>query len=91
MRLELRRRSPPAAVTVIHAGTLIDPRADVPKHNQVIVIRGERIEAVGDAATVKEPAGATVIDLSNATVLPGMIESHTHSVPAGRGPGQGRV
>ena len=81
----------PAApqVTVIRAGTLIDPRADEPKHNQVIVIRGERIEAVGDAASVKVPAGANVIDLSNATVLPGLIESHTHIFLQGEDPAKG--
>ena len=76
-------------VTVIRAGTLIDPRADSPKHNQVIVIRGERIEAVGDAGSVKVPEGANVIDLSNATVLPGMIESHTHLFLQGEDPAKG--
>jgi imidazolonepropionase-like amidohydrolase len=79
----------PPAVTVIHAGTLIDPRTDQPKHNQVIVISGERIEAVGDSGTVKEPAGASVIDLSNAAVLPGMIESHTHLFLQGEDPAKG--
>ena len=83
------QNSAPAAVTVIRAGTLIDPRTDAPKHNQVIVIRGDRIEAVGDAATVKEPAGANVIDLSNSTVLPGMIESHTHLFLQGEDPAKG--
>ena len=75
--------------TVIRAGTLIDPRTDTPKHNQMIVIRGDRIETVGDAATVKSPEGATVIDLSNATVLPGMIESHTHLFLQGEDPAKG--
>src|SRR6516162_9837270 len=76
-------------VTVIRTGTLIDPRTDTPKHNQLIVIRGERIEAVGDDGTVKAPAGANVIDLSNATVLPGMIESHTHLFLQGEDPAKG--
>jgi len=76
-------------LTVIRAGTLIDPRGDAPKRNQVILIRGERIEAVGDAATVKSPEGATIIDLSNATVLPGMIESHTHLFLQGEDPTKG--
>ncbi len=79
----------PAPVTVIRAGSLIDPRAEAPKRNQVIVIRGERVEAVGDAATVQIPAGATVIDLSNSTVLPGMIESHTHLFLQGEDPAKG--
>ena len=81
--------TPPPQVTVIRAGTLIDPRTDEPKYNQVIVIRGERIEAVGDAASVKVPAGANVIDLSNATLLPGMIESHTHIFLQGEDPAKG--
>jgi imidazolonepropionase-like amidohydrolase len=79
----------PANVTVIRAGTLIDPRIDAPKHNQVIVIRGDRVEAVGDAATVKAPEGATVIDLTSASVLPGMIESHTHLFLQGEDPAKG--
>jgi imidazolonepropionase-like amidohydrolase len=65
-------------VTVIRAGTLIDGKSETPKHNQVIVIRNHRIESVGDAATTQAPAGATVLDLSQATVLPGLIDSHTH-------------
>jgi imidazolonepropionase-like amidohydrolase len=81
--------TPQAQVTVIRAGTLIDPRAETPKHNQVIVVRGERIETVGDAATVQVPAGAKVIDLSNATVLPGLIESHTHIFLQGEDPAKG--
>src|SRR5215471_4663923 len=76
-------------VTVIRAGTLIDPRTDTPKHNQLIVVRGTKVEAVGDEGTVKAPAGANVIDLSNATVLPGMIESHTHLFLQGEDPAKG--
>ena len=73
-------------VTVIRAGTLIDPRANEPKRNQVIVIRGDKIESVGDAASTQVPVGAKVIDLSNATVLPGLIESHTHIFLQGEDP-----
>ena len=76
-------------VTVIRAGTLIDPRTDTPKHNQVIIIHGTKIEAVADDRALKAPAGAKVIDLSNATVLPGMIESHTHLFLQGEDPAKG--
>ena len=44
-------------ITVIRAGTLIDPRANEPLHNQVIVIRGDKIESVGDAASTQVPDG----------------------------------
>ncbi len=81
--------SKPSQLTVIRAGTLIDPRANEPLHNQVIVIRGDKIEAVGDAASTKVPEGAKIIDLSNATVLPGLIESHTHIFLQGEDPALG--
>jgi imidazolonepropionase-like amidohydrolase len=68
----------PPPVTVIRAGVLIDGVSAAPKRNQIIVIRGNRIESVGDASTQKLPDGARVIDLSGATVLPGLIDAHTH-------------
>src|SRR5246500_1116180 len=76
-------------VTVIRAGTLIDGKSDKPRRDQVIVIRGNHIESVGDAASVKIPAGATVIDLSQQTVLPGVIDSHTHIFLQGEDPAKG--
>ena len=78
-----------AQVTVIRAGTLIDGKSDKPRRDQVIVIRGNRIESVSDAASAKIPAGATVIDLSKETVLPGLIDSHTHIFLQGEDPAQG--
>jgi imidazolonepropionase-like amidohydrolase len=80
---------PSAQVTVIRAGTLIDGKSDKARHDQVIVIRGNRMESVSDAANAKIPAGATVIDLSKATVLPGLIDSHTHIFLQGEDPAQG--
>jgi imidazolonepropionase-like amidohydrolase len=75
--------------TVIRAGTLIDGRSDTPRHDQLIVIRGNEIDSISDAATAKIPAGATVIDLSKATVLPGLIDSHTHIFLQGEDPAEG--
>ena len=77
-----------AAVTVIRAGTLIDGKSE-PRHNQVIIIRGNRIASVGDASSTQIPAGAATIDLSNATVLPGLTDSHTHIFLQGEDPAEG--
>jgi len=76
-------------VTVIRAGTLIDGKSDHPRQNQVIVIRGNRIESVSDNSPANIPPAATTIDLSHATVLPGLIDSHTHIFLQGEEPAQG--
>jgi imidazolonepropionase-like amidohydrolase len=68
---------------------LIDGNSDSPRRDQVIVIRGNRIESVSDAARAKIPTGAKVIDLSRATVLPGLIDSHTHIFLQGEDPAEG--
>jgi imidazolonepropionase-like amidohydrolase len=78
-----------AGVTVIRAGTLIDGKSDQPRANQVIVIRGNRIESVSDASSAKIPAGASEMDLSKQTVLPGLIDSHTHIFLQGEDPAKG--
>jgi imidazolonepropionase-like amidohydrolase len=78
-----------AQTTVIRAGTLIDGKSNSPRRDQVIVIRGNRIESVSDASNSKMPADAKVIDLSHATVLPGLIDSHTHIFLQGEDPAQG--
>lgn len=77
-----------ARLTVIRAGTLIDGSSETPRKNQLIFVRGERVEKVtGGAAAI--PAGAKVIDLSSATVLPGLIDSHTHIFLWGENPAKG--
>jgi len=77
------------AFTVIRAGTLIDGKSDTPRRDQIIVIRGNRIDSVSDGAGTQIPQGATVIDLSKATVLPGLIDSHTHIFLQGEDPAEG--
>ncbi len=77
-----------APLTVIRAGTLIDGQSETPRKNQLIFVRGQRIEKVADASA-SIPAGAKTIDLSNATVLPGMIDSHTHLFLWGEDPAKG--
>lgn len=66
----------PAPVTAIKAGRLIDPETGTTSVNQVILVEGEKITAVG--ANLSIPSGATVIDLSKLTVLPGLVDAHTH-------------
>ncbi len=65
-------------VTAIKAGKLIDADAGAVLSNQIVLIRGDKIAAVGKEKDVTIPGGATVVDLSNMTVLPGLIDCHTH-------------
>ncbi|WP_422946898.1 amidohydrolase family protein [Undibacterium sp. Ren11W] len=68
----------PATVTVIKAGRMVDVESGRVLRDQIIVVEGERIVAVGSAANTAIPTGAKVIDLSHASVLPGLIDAHTH-------------
>src|SRR5579872_1765958 len=68
--------APPAPVTAIRAGRLLDPEAGRILTNQIILVAGNRITDVG--ANVPIPAGAQVIDLSRMTVMPGLVDSHNH-------------
>ncbi len=74
----LTQQPPPAEGVAIRAGRLFDPRTGTNLTNQIIVVQGDRITDVGPADRVKIPAGARVIDLSNSTVLPGLIDRHVH-------------
>ena len=63
---------------VIRAGRLFDSKSGRILENQAILVDGEKISAVGPVDQVQIPPGAQVIDLSKATVLPGLIDGHTH-------------
>ena len=70
---------PPAArMTAVRAGRLLDTKSGQMLTKQVILLNGDRIAEVGAEGRVKIPAGARVIDLRQATVLPGLIDAHTH-------------
>src|SRR3989475_9830632 len=70
----------PRPQVLIKAGRLIDPKAGTVLANQAILVEGDRVKETGPAATVARHAvaGARVIDLGAATVLPGLIDCHTH-------------
>src|SRR5579859_3890595 len=75
-------------LTVIRAGSVIDGVSESAKKNQLIFVRGNKIEKIADANT-PIPAGAAIVDLSNTTVLPGLIDSHTHIFLWGEDPAKG--
>lgn len=75
-------------VSYIRAGTLLDVRSGEMLSDRVIVVRGDRIERVGPAAEIAIPSGARVVDLSSATVLPGLIDAHTHIFLTGESHGR---
>jgi imidazolonepropionase-like amidohydrolase len=73
-----------AQVTVIRAGRLVDPDSGTVLTDQIIFIRDAKIERVGKG--IDFPANAKIIDLSKMTVLPGLIDCHTHLADGARNP-----
>ena len=78
--------APADQVVAIRAGRLFDSRSGTLVNNQIVLVKGDRITDVGPNVAV--PAGARVIDLSNATVMPGMIDAHVHVNTGGNTPTQ---
>lgn len=66
----------PERTYAIKAGKLVDPEKGTTETNQIILVHGTKIEAVGPSLTI--PSDAKVIDLSKSTVLPGLFDAHTH-------------
>lgn len=69
---------PPAPVTLVKAAQLLDPRTGNVLSPAAVLIEDGKIKQVGAPARLQVPAGARVIDLGNATLLPGLIDAHTH-------------
>ena len=76
------RPDPPEGkgVIILKAARLIDGTDAPAINNAVVIVTDNKITAVGDARTVRVPAGAKVIDLGDVTLLPGFIDAHTHLV-----------
>src|SRR2546427_9591644 len=68
----------PAPVSLLKPARIWDGEAAALRDGWVVLVRGERIEAVGPASEVKVPADARVIDLPGTTLMPGLIEAHSH-------------
>jgi imidazolonepropionase-like amidohydrolase len=67
-----------ASVTLVKASRLLDPRSGQALASAAVLIEGDKIKQVGSSSQIGVPAGAKIIDLGTATMLPGLIDGHTH-------------
>jgi len=68
----------PAAAILVKAARLLDPRTGNVLSHAAVLIEGDKIQEVGAPAKVQAPPGAKIVDLGSATLLPGLIDGHTH-------------
>jgi imidazolonepropionase-like amidohydrolase len=68
----------PAPVTLVKASRLLDPRTGNALAPAAVLIEGNKIKEIGAPAKIQAPASAKIVDLGKATLLPGLIDSHTH-------------
>lgn len=74
--LHAQEPNPPSQITALRAARLIDAKSDAITPNAVVLVSGEKITAIGSNLSI--PANAKVLDLGDSTLLPGLIDSHTH-------------
>ncbi len=72
------QQTQPSTVYLLKASRVWDGVADQPRDGWVVIVRGDKIESVGPASEVKAPSEAKVIEMSGATLMPGLIEAHSH-------------
>ena len=75
---EAQQAKPPEAVYLLRPAAVFDGESAELHRGWVVLVRGEKIEAIGSPSEVKAPADAKVIDLANLTLMPGLIEAHSH-------------
>jgi imidazolonepropionase-like amidohydrolase len=75
---EAQQSKPPETVYLLRPAAIFDGDAAELHRGWVVLVRGEKIEAIGPASEVKAPAEAKTIDLPNLTLMPGLIEAHSH-------------
>jgi len=75
---EAQQMKPPETVYLLRPASVFDGESAELHKGWVVLVRGEKIEAVGPASEVKAPADAKTIDLANLTLMPGLIEAHSH-------------